>query len=164
MFLSHIFNSVRTFFAIGGDNPELLKAQRMALSRLIPLMYFMLSINGWILAFTFYNLAPIGLTVGASGVLTVVCIARVAFWWPYRERQVSARRAASMLKVTNVLAAVLAIAFVSWSVVKNPQPLALVGVFCGFKYSISQGFGTLGRKSLRFRRTSWFEVFSVCEV
>jgi transposase len=52
----------------------------------------------------------------------------------------------------------------SSSVVKNPQPLALVGVFGGFKYSISQGFGTLGRKSLRFRWTSWFEVFSVCEV
>ena len=50
------------------------------------------------------------------------------------------------------------------SVVKNPQPLALVGVFCGFKYSISQGFGTLGRKGLRFGRTSWFEVFGVCEV
>ncbi len=120
MYLSHIIESVVAFVAIRQDNPELLKAQRMALSRLIPLMYFMLSTNGWILAYTFYDLAPIALTVLASSALTIVCLVRVAVWWPIRNREITARQAVTMFRVTNVLAAVLAGAFVSWALALFP--------------------------------------------
>ena len=50
------------FVAVPRDNPELLRAQFTALSRMIPLMYLILVVNAGVLAVVYFGSAPIWLT------------------------------------------------------------------------------------------------------
>lgn len=106
--------SVRT------DNPELRKAQFAAIARLIPLMYFILVVNAWVLAFLFhaYSEAPVTLTLYAAGALTAICLVRMLIWWKQQRRpqsSLSAEVAERELRRTNLVAALLAIAFPLWA-------------------------------------------------
>ena len=74
----------RTLISVPRDNPNLLQAQYRVLSRQIPLMYFILLVNSWALAWTHYVYAPKWLTVVIPVMLTVVCSQRS---WVWRQRQ-----------------------------------------------------------------------------
>ncbi|RML40698.1 GGDEF domain-containing protein, partial [Pseudomonas syringae pv. maculicola] len=62
------------------DNPRLLEAQYVALSRQLPLMYFVLLVNTWALAFTHRETAPVWLTLLVPVLLTVICGIRARKW------------------------------------------------------------------------------------
>lgn len=72
------------FFAVPRDNPELLRAQFTALSRMIPLMYLILVVNAGVLAVVYFGSAPIWLTAYVSLALTGVCVVRLMIWWRRR--------------------------------------------------------------------------------
>ncbi|MEF7616175.1 EAL domain-containing protein [Aquincola sp. MAHUQ-54] len=100
----------------GSTSAELRAAQFAALSRLIPLMYFILVANAGVLVFTFHDRAPAVLTWLPAAVLAVLCLVRLAVWRRRRSAPVSAAAADRALKRTNLLAAGLAAALVTWSV------------------------------------------------
>lgn len=100
--------------SVRSDNPELRKAQFAALSRLIPLMYFILMANAWVLTVTFYDKAPRTHTVHAALALTVICALRLALWWKKKDTVITADVARRELLRTNIFAALLGIAFSAW--------------------------------------------------
>ncbi|MFP4593178.1 MAG: GGDEF-domain containing protein, partial [Ralstonia sp.] len=97
------------------DNPELLKAQYHALSRQLPMMYFILITSSWAVAMAFLWHAPAWLTVGIPAALTLGCAIRVVHWWRSRRIEPTPEFAHRVLTRTNRLASVIAIAFTSWS-------------------------------------------------
>jgi diguanylate cyclase (GGDEF)-like protein len=74
----------RTLMGVPRDNPKLLQAQYRVLSRQIPLMYFILLVNSWALAWTHYSQAPAWLSLTVPVILSLVCIVRS---WVWRQRQ-----------------------------------------------------------------------------
>jgi diguanylate cyclase (GGDEF)-like protein len=120
MISSRMFKRIVELFSVSTDNPELLKAQCAALSRLIPLMYFILVANAWVLAATFFRQAPLWLTVYVSLVLTAVCAVRLAFWWTKRNVAMTAERAIQELRRTNRVAVALAVAYPAWAIALFP--------------------------------------------
>lgn len=60
MTIANFLARVRRFMSVNTDNPEQLRAQLTALSRLIPLLYFILVANAWVLAATFFGKARTG--------------------------------------------------------------------------------------------------------
>jgi diguanylate cyclase (GGDEF)-like protein len=74
----------RTLMSVPRDNPKLLQAQYCVLSRQIPLMYFILLVNSWALAWTHYSQAPAWLTLTVPVVLSLVCTVRS---WVWHQRQ-----------------------------------------------------------------------------
>ncbi|MCG8274073.1 hypothetical protein MIC97_21550 [Aquamicrobium sp. NLF2-7] len=108
------------YFSIDARNPELLKAQCAALSRLIPLLYFILVVNSWMLAASFYHSAPIWLTIYVSLGLTAICAFRLVVWWRTRGETLTAERALRELRRTPRLTAVLGIGFTTWAAALFP--------------------------------------------
>ncbi|MGB3866351.1 MAG: EAL domain-containing protein [Xanthobacteraceae bacterium] len=106
--------------SIRTDMPQLLKAQLAALSRLIPLLYFILVANAWVLSFTFFGKAPNWLTFYVSLALSVICGVRLIVWWAKRNAVLTEQQAARELRRTNRLAGILGIAFITWALALFP--------------------------------------------
>lgn len=105
---------------IGTDNPELLRAQLAALSRLIPLLYAMLVANAWVMAITFWGKAPNWLSIHVAVVLSLICFIRLLQWWRKRDAPISNEQAARELQRTNIIAIVLGLAFSTWAIALFP--------------------------------------------
>ncbi len=110
------FRFLREFFSVPRGQPELMQAQYRAFSKQIPLMYFILLTNTWILCGSVYSSAPIELSIYFPMVLTAVCVFRIASWWRSRGKSTTDDHVARALNRTNRLAAVIAIAFTTWSI------------------------------------------------
>lgn len=63
MVLKAIVAQVVRQFQVESNKPELLRAQVNALSRMVPLLYFILIVNAWVLSFQFLGKAPDWLTL-----------------------------------------------------------------------------------------------------
>lgn len=107
-------NFVLSLFSLPTDSPELLKEQFIALSRLIPLMYFILVVNTWMLTLTFMGQAPDWLTIYVAGALSFVCVGRLFIWWRKRNKIPTTEQIIKDFKRTTVLAALLVSAFTTW--------------------------------------------------
>jgi diguanylate cyclase (GGDEF)-like protein len=97
------------------DNEELLKEQWSTLTRMIPLLYFVLLANSWGLSVTFWNSAPPVLTVVLPLMLTGMCGRRLAIWWGRKGIPLTIDEVRRELPRTNRLAIVLGILMCSWS-------------------------------------------------
>src|SRR5690606_32264499 len=91
-----------------------------ALSRLIPLLYFILIANAWVLTITFIGQAPNWLTLYVAVALSAVCGLRLVLWWRKKGVVLTDRQAVRELKRTNKIAAVLGIAFSAWALALFP--------------------------------------------
>lgn len=96
------------------DSPELLKAQLNALSRLIPLLYFILVANAWVLSYSFFGNAPNWLTIYVPLALTTICALRLVVWWRKRGALLTDQRAAVELRRTNKMAVIMGPGFTLW--------------------------------------------------
>lgn len=110
-----LLGRLRGLMSVQSDNPRLLRAQFIALSRQLPLMYFMLVVNTLALAATHYGLAPLWLVVYCPLAMTVLCTYRATLWWRSRAQQPSAEQMFRSLQRTNRLAGVIALFFAWWS-------------------------------------------------
>lgn len=118
--IAAITQIVRRMTAPPVDNPELLKAQYLALGRQLPLMYVILLVNTWALAATHMSTAPLWLTVGVPLGLTVVGLSRALMWWGLRGQVPTTPRIIHILTRTNRLSPVIAAAFAGWSLSLYP--------------------------------------------
>jgi diguanylate cyclase (GGDEF)-like protein len=102
------------------DNPGLVKAQYIALSRQLPMMYFILLLNTLVLAATHYAAAPRWLVVDCPLIMTIFGGVRAMEWWRMHDRTPRPEQMLAALKRTNRLAPVVAAAFTAWSLALFP--------------------------------------------
>lgn len=118
--LKNLIETLRILMSVPRDNPRLLQAQYKALSRQLPLMYFVLLVNTWILAFTHRQDAPFWLTFVVPGLMTVVCSLRVRMWLQAARALPSAAVILATLRRTNALSGLIASGFTAWSLALFP--------------------------------------------
>lgn len=111
--------TLRTLFVLS-DDPHIVIAQCAALSRLIPMMYFILVVNSWMLAASFWADAPRWLTFHVPVGLTLVCCIRLIVWWHSRGAALTLTRARRELNRLPVLTAILTVSFTTWAIALFP--------------------------------------------
>ncbi|MCP1575949.1 diguanylate cyclase (GGDEF)-like protein [Herbaspirillum rubrisubalbicans] len=117
---SALMSMVRRYWRVNVDQPELLIAQYRAFGGKMPMMYLILLINTWGLAYTYLGLVPLWLGLYFPVLLTVLCVIRISFWWRGRHVDPTPGMAAAALKRTNLLAPPIALSFSLWSVLLFP--------------------------------------------
>ena len=120
MALKTLLGQVVRQFQIESQKSELVKAQVNILSRMIPLLYFILIVNAWVLALNFVGKAPNWLTLYLVSGLTAVCAARLLQWWYRRGQTLDAAAAVRQLNRTSVLAGILTVTFIGWALALIP--------------------------------------------
>lgn len=123
--------SIRQFMSVRTDNTELLRAQLDALSRLVPLLYFILVANAWVMAVTFVGKAPTWLSVYVAAALSAVCAFRLVQWWRKKGVRLTDQQAARELRKTNKIAAVLGVVFSAWAIALFPYGDAYAQAYVG---------------------------------
>lgn len=109
--------SASDFFRVKGDDIGLAVAQKTALTKQIPLMYFILLVNTWGLAFTHSQVAPRELTLYAPGAMSVVCVLRIVLWGVRNRRPaIHPGHAIRELRRTNTFAWLLSALFSCWGI------------------------------------------------
>jgi diguanylate cyclase (GGDEF)-like protein len=133
--LKNLLEALGTLMSVPRDNPRLLQAQYKALSRQLPLMYFVLLVNTWILAFSHRHSAPVWLTLLLPALMTVGCGLRVRLWLRGIRCLPAAPEILATLRRTNALSGVIAACFTAWSLALfpygDPYSQAHVAFFMG---------------------------------
>ncbi|MBF8675653.1 EAL domain-containing protein [Pseudomonas fulva] len=111
---------VQALMSVPKDSPDLVKAQYIALSRQLPMMYFILLINTLMLAGTHYAVAPRWLVVYCPMIMTLFGLVRGVEWIRTRRRVRSPAQMVTALRRTNTLAPFVAVAFTAWSLALFP--------------------------------------------
>lgn len=96
-------------------HPELAVAQLRELRKQVPLLYALLSVNAVAVAYTHLSLAPPWMTIWIPGCLVTASVVRMVSWLHGRGLAVDFEGALHQLRRTVVLAAVLAVAYISWA-------------------------------------------------
>ena len=117
---SAIFKSL-IGLGINQDRPELVKAQLAGLTHGVPLLYVILTINGLMFSQTIKGTAPYVLSTLLPEALALICILRGIFWYVRRSHFPATTEAVvRALRMTTVLAGVLAILFIGWALLLFP--------------------------------------------
>lgn len=115
-----LLGRLQAFLAISDEDPDLLKAQYGALAYQLPMLYCILLISAWVMAYPHLGRAPLWLALGVPGVLSIFCTSRGIQWWSRLGKEPSTKEALTALRLTNLLAPVLAAAFVGWAITLFP--------------------------------------------
>jgi diguanylate cyclase (GGDEF)-like protein len=118
--LASVIALLKRLCSVPQGNSRLLAAQYQALARQIPLMYFILLVNSWALAFTHMASSPVWLTVHIPVVLSVISIARALAWRRGWHRQPDENEIAQALGRTNRICCVVAVGFTVWALALFP--------------------------------------------
>lgn len=110
-----MFSRIVRLVSVQRDNSELLKAQFEVLSSQVPLMYSIVLINSWSLAYTFKQAAPAWLTIYVPVCFSVVCGARLVNWWRSRGIHPTPESARKALTQTNGFAFTLCVILTVWA-------------------------------------------------
>lgn len=119
------------------DDPALLKAQHRAISRQMPMMYFILMANTWAVAITHVFSAPVWLTVVVPAVFSAVCVVRAVHWIRASRSEPSVDVALRELVRTNRLAVGISIVFTAWSFALIPYGNAYAQSHVAFYMAIT---------------------------
>lgn len=125
----------RTWRAIGirQDRPELGAAQAKALTRQVPLLYFILTVDSVIMAFSFVGRAPTFLTIVIPALLSLACIARGVIWHVRRFAPTpTPTQTIRYLQGTTVLVMILGALFISWALALFPYGNDVMRIHLGF--------------------------------
>ncbi len=101
---------------VPNNNPVLTVAQFEALSKQVPLLYFILLTNMTALALTHAASAPFWLVVVLPAIFALLCIQRAYQWIALRRKVISPEFAYSKLRATNLLAAPISVFCTWWSI------------------------------------------------
>jgi diguanylate cyclase (GGDEF)-like protein len=110
----------RALFHIPTENPGLMQAQLEALTRQIPLLYFILVVSTDSVAFTYYGRAPNSLTIIVPALFTIAFFVRARMWIKTRGEVVSDAVARRRLKTIVTGATALSAIFVTWALALYP--------------------------------------------
>ncbi|NWA29203.1 EAL domain-containing protein [Pseudomonas gingeri] len=115
-----LLDTLRTLMSVPHDNPNLLRAQYVALSRQLPLMYLVLLLNMWALAVTHLATAPFWLSFVIPLIMTLACVLRARMWLRCSGRLPADAQILASLRRTNHLVPIVAGAFTAWSLALYP--------------------------------------------
>ncbi|HJZ21910.1 MAG TPA: EAL domain-containing protein, partial [Bradyrhizobium sp.] len=101
-------------FRVQTDRPSLIQAQVKALSRQVPLLFFICTVNALAVAYTHYGVAPAVLTIGGPILITIGCCTRGWIWARASYRPVSDAEATSLLKMMTNVGPISAAMMVVW--------------------------------------------------
>ncbi|MCJ8510475.1 EAL domain-containing protein [Rhizobium lemnae] len=101
---------------VPNHNPVLNVSQFEALSKQVPLLYFILLVNMTSLALTHAGSAPFWIVVALPIVFAILCVHRAIQWISYRNKVISPEFAYRKLRSTNILAAPIAVFCTWWSI------------------------------------------------
>jgi len=104
-------------FRVETGKPDLLQAQIKALSKQIPLLFFITVVNTLAVAFTHYGVAPNSLTIGFPLVITIGYVWRGLEWAKLAHLPISDRDAGRLLKLTVILAPACSAILIVWALV-----------------------------------------------
>src|SRR5579883_1090765 len=107
--------AVARLLRVPTDNPELTRAQFAALSKQVPLLYFILITNSLAVAYTFLPVAPGWLTMAVPALLCAVTGFRTVWWLHQRHRVPSDAEVLNQLRFTNLIAGPIGVLFACWS-------------------------------------------------
>jgi diguanylate cyclase (GGDEF)-like protein len=102
------------WLAVKGAEPDIAAAQFTELQRQVPLLYSLLMVNACAVAYTHYRIVPNSL-IAPLPVLVLICSFRLAVWVRRRGEPVGTDEAIAQLRRTVVLAGVIAVAYITWS-------------------------------------------------
>lgn len=100
---------------INSGSPALAKAQMRAFSKQVPLLYLILLINTFALAYNHLAVAPLWLSIGFPLALASICLVRIVTWIKTRNLVLSDEEVARRLRSIVVLALVLGASFLTWA-------------------------------------------------
>jgi diguanylate cyclase (GGDEF)-like protein len=112
--------AIRQTFQIPKESPDLMRSQLYAFSNQVPLLYFIVIVNGGALAWTYYGLAPVLLTIVVPAALATACLVRIGMWIRTRRVALSDAEVARRLRTTVWLAGTLGAIFAAWSLSLYP--------------------------------------------
>src|ERR1700678_2613518 len=102
-------------FRVQTGKPGLAQAQVKALSKQIPLLFFITVVNTVALASTYHGLAPDSMTIGFPSFITIGYAWRGWDWVKMGYRPISDRDACSLLKLTAILGPACSAILVAWT-------------------------------------------------
>jgi diguanylate cyclase (GGDEF)-like protein len=102
------------WFSVDATQPDMALAQFAEVRRQIPLLYALPIVNACAVAYTHYGLAPNSLIAPVLA-LVLICCVRLITWLTRKDVTVDARSAIAQLRRTIVVAGILAVAYVTWS-------------------------------------------------
>ncbi len=129
--------SLKTLMSVPRDNPRLLKAQYVALSSQLPMMYFILLVNTLALAATHYAMAPVWLVLYCPLALTMVGVTRAVMWCRDRRQMPSPEKILTRLIRTNRLSALIALCFTAWALALFPYGDVYAKAYVAFYMAIT---------------------------
>ena len=135
--MKRLLLGVRALMSVPKDNPGLVKAQYLALSRQLPMMYFILLTNTLMLAGTHYAVAPRWLVLYCPLLMTLFGVIRAAEWVRTRNQPRSPTQMLRALKRTNRLAPFVASAFTAWALALFPYGDSYTQAHVGFYMAIT---------------------------
>lgn len=105
-----------TGFWLSLNNPILLPAQYQAFRKQIPVMYFILMINTWVLATThFHAISNKWITIYFPGIMSVACLMRSINWLRMHHQPPETSQLYVLIKVTTLRCCLFAPAFILWA-------------------------------------------------
>ena len=99
-----------------GFAADLAQARHEALVSQLPLLHLILCVNTVALSFTYATVAPAWLAVYLPAGLIAFCAIRLAMWIRRSRAQVAPAKAASALRAAHMVAAILGVSFMAWTV------------------------------------------------
>ena len=109
-----MLQKLHKFMSIRADEPELNRARHHALSRQIPLMYGILTINMIVVAITHRNVAPTLMTIVVPSLFAAFTLARTVKFVRSRHRIVDDAEVTKTLRNMLVIVTVASLAFAAW--------------------------------------------------
>lgn len=107
--------ALRALFRVRTDNPELVQAQIKALSKQVPLLFFIALVNTLATAYTHYAIAPDILTVGFPILAMIGYLGRGWMWVKTGYRQVSHTDAVHLLRMMAIESPVASAIVLVWA-------------------------------------------------
>lgn len=131
------FHDIKKYITVPSDNPALLKAQHRAISRQMPMMYFILMANTWAVAMTHIASAPVWLTLVIPAIFTVISTVRAAHWLKSTNNDLTPEAAHHELVRTTRLAVGISVVFTAWSFALIPYGNAYAQSHVAFYMAIT---------------------------
>ncbi|MFH1805269.1 MAG: EAL domain-containing protein [Pseudomonadota bacterium] len=110
------FRQVANIFRVQYDQPDLIRAQVSALSRQIPLMYFLLTANALALSYTHYGAASDTMTIVIPAILSVVFFCRAIVWIKAGDRVEDLAADIMQLRRIRLVALIISVISSVWAV------------------------------------------------
>ncbi len=125
-----------------GDN--FTRAYAQSLSQRLPLLYAVVAIDCFLLAYRFAGIAPAWLTIAMPLALTLIALWRGMYWLPSRIRKRGLRRVRRDLKAMNWVGSISAFTFAVWGMMLYPYGDLAAQSFVHYIVAITLFSGVLG--------------------